>query len=483
MFCGNCGQKNADSSRFCEKCGSPLVTVAPPVSNGDVFASGSSMPQGRPTLISTMRKPVTPVTPEPTTEPVVSQPEPAPIGDLFVSEPVEESTTEPIVSQPEPAPIGDLFVSEPVEEPSSEPIVPQPEPAPIGDLFVSKPVEEPTTESVVSQPEIAPIGDLFVSEPVEESAPAPEIPKTEVSPFEELFTNEPVAEPAITETETSPFADLFTNEPASETISESVVPQPDFAAVSDLFVSEPVADASSEPIISKPETTPVADLFASKSVTEAEVSVPAFDIPDGTKKPKKKTKKTTSDKKPMSKKSKLIMVISAVLVIALIGVVLYFNSSGDETPSAKTPEDAFTQYMESRSKGDFDKYISFAPDAVNKYLKENKACYDLIKAQFNYDYSNVVDFKYEIDGIVEADRYTANDVERHINSVLRMVDENASEIRVEQAMKVSYNLEIKNKQNVSDVYEDGIECLLYRLENSEKWYVMGVEDPVEEFVW
>ena len=120
MYCFNCGNKVADTAKFCTKCGTKLIRVRP-----------SDVP---------IKETVIDVEPEPVVElePVV---EPEPIVEP-VPEPAVETEPEPIV-EPEPEPVVETE-PEPIPEPEPEPIVEaKPMPAPV--------VEQPTYNAYAQQ--------------------------------------------------------------------------------------------------------------------------------------------------------------------------------------------------------------------------------------------------------------------------------------------------------------------------------------------
>ncbi len=520
MFCGKCGKPNADTSRFCENCGNPLIAVATPAPT----SSEPYAPQGRPTLISTMRKSVPTPAAEPVPTPVV-EPVAAPI-ELEV-----EPTVAPVISQPEPMTVSDLFVSEPTPEPISEPVAaPAVEP-------VAAPIElevEPTVAPVISQPESMPVSDLFVSEPtpepISEPVAAPAVEPV-AAPIE--LEVEPIAAPVISQPEPMMVSDLFVSEPTPEPVAEPVptpvvepvaapielevepiaapvISQPEPMTVSDLFVSEPAPESIAEPVAAptvEPADAPAKPKFNVEAFNEFYASEPedgysetaseatSATIPEfltfggsaGTEKvatdKKKKIKKESKEKTPMPKNKKKLIIISAILAVVVAVGVIFFVMSGEDAKSANTPEAAFSQYMDACSTGNFDKYISLAPEGIQNYLEQNKECYDLSKAQFRYDNAKVESIQYEIIDITECDKYTVNDIEGEINSLLRFLDEGYDEIRVEEAMRISYNVEINSKDNALNVNNSEEECWVYRLENSDVWYVSGTEETVKRYVW
>ena len=58
MFCSNCGAQNADTARFCEKCGTAVVATAPPAPPPDTRIRGVDSAPAPVAMAATGKNPV-----------------------------------------------------------------------------------------------------------------------------------------------------------------------------------------------------------------------------------------------------------------------------------------------------------------------------------------------------------------------------------------------------------------------------------------
>lgn len=57
MFCPNCGAENANTAKFCEKCGTGLAAAPPPPPAGDTRVRGVETTPSRPGQVATAKNP------------------------------------------------------------------------------------------------------------------------------------------------------------------------------------------------------------------------------------------------------------------------------------------------------------------------------------------------------------------------------------------------------------------------------------------